>query len=468
MENGTLYSEARNEYLKQMSTWIVPPLVEFFRKEYNSLLEAEGKKVMSAFQTYCSQVPLWNQDVIDSNIGIILDNCRCDYMEELMTAVFIAYTKMLTAIRVNSRQKKLQITLPKLDHFLHRVFIECARSFWKAPYLFAHDLPPIEKQKNILQAEQICTEALSGAVRSLLPVKSILRDYLDDGDEDKEEEKETEEKEEKEEDDNEDDKVAEEDEEKVEEVKEVKIEEAKVEEVKVEEVKEVKVEEVKIEEAKVEEAKIEEIKEIKTDEVKVEEVKEVKIEHPVESPKEIKSVSVVETPKIIAEMKAVEEDKPKEESKVPVPRIEKLDTPPAPPTIQPSAHLVTDIAVPPPLVNISKQGAEPIAAVGGAVTNVMIDTEPSVHFTPYDTVFDETTQGISHIRYSPKDGENDDYDAPPRLSFGTSANVIANDDVEDLEPAAPVVALAAAAPTESVENDIDAPLGSTDDFEVLA
>ena len=130
MENASLYSEARNEYLKQMSTWIVPPLVEFFRKEYNTLAESEGKRVMSSFQTYCSEVPLWNQDVIDSNIGIILDNCRCDYMEELMTAVFIAYTKMLTAIRVNSRQKKLQITLPKLDHFLHRVFIECARSFW--------------------------------------------------------------------------------------------------------------------------------------------------------------------------------------------------------------------------------------------------------------------------------------------------------------------------------------------------
>jgi hypothetical protein len=94
----------------------------------------------------------------------------------------------------------------------------------------------------------------------------------------------------------------------------------------------------------------------------------------------------------------------------------------------------------------------------------MIDTEPSVHFTPYDTVFDETTQGISHIRYSPKDGENDDYDAPPRLSFGASANAITTDDVEDLEPTAALVTKAAV----TEENDIDAPLGSTEDFEVLA
>jgi len=439
MENASLYSEARNEYLKQMSTWIVPPLVEFFRKEYNTLADTEGKRVMSAFQTYCSEVPLWNQDVIDSNIGIVLDNCRCDYMEELMTAVFIAYTKMLTAIRVNSRQKKLQITLPKLDHFLHRVFIECARSFWKAPYLFSQDLPPVEKQKNILQAEQICTEALSGAVRSLLPVKSILRDYLDDGeDKDEEEEKEEAKEEEKEE------------EEKVEEVKEVK-----------EIVKEVKVEEVKVEEVKVEEVKVEAPVETPV------EVKEVKIHDtpPQLVVEEIKSVQIVETPKVLAEIKAADEPPKPVDPAV----VQKLETNPEPPTIVPSSHLVADIPVVAPVVKISKtDGTTDGGMVGGGEPNVMIDTEPSVHFTPYDTVFDETSQGISHIRYSPKDGDVDNgYDAPPRLSFGTTANAIVADDAEDLEPvAAPAPAPAPA--SASVEDDIDAPLGSTGDFEELS
>jgi len=439
MENASLYSEARNEYLKQMSTWIVPPLVEFFRKEYNTLADTEGKRVMSAFQTYCSEVPLWNQDVIDSNIGIILDNCRCDYMEELMTAVFIAYTKMLTAIRVNSRQKKLQITLPKLDHFLHRVFIECARSFWKAPYLFAQDLTPVEKQKNILQAEQICTEALSGAVRSLLPVKSILRDYLDDGEEDKEEKED--EKDEKDEKDEEEDK--EEEEEKPVEVKEVKEVKAETKPVEVKEVKEVKAETNPVE-----------VKEVKAETNPVE-VKEVKVE-------EVKSIQIVETPKVIAELKATDEPpKPVVDQAV----VQKLETNPEPPTIVPSAHQVADVPVAVPVIKISKDGddGKDVMVGGGAVTatpNVMIDTEPSVHFTPYDTVFDETSQGISHIRYSPKDGNDDGYDHPPRLTFGSSANAIETNDAEDLEPVA-------AMPV-SAEVDIDAPLGSTGDFEVLA
>ena len=438
MENASLYSESRNEYLKQMSTWIVPPLVEFFRKEYNTLADTEGKRVMSAFQTYCSEVPLWNQDVIDSNIGIILDNCRCDYMEELMTAVFIAYTKMLTAIRVNSRQKKLQITLPKLDHFLHRVFIECARSFWKAPYLFAQELAPVEKQKNILQAEQICTEALSGAVRSLLPVKSILRDYLDDGEEDKEEKED-----EKDEKDEEEDK--EEEEEKPVEVKEVK---ADTKPVEVKEVKEVKAETKPVE--------VKEVKEVKAETNPVE-VKEVKAETNPVVVEEVKSIQIVETPKVIAELKAADEPpKPVVDQAV----VQKLETNPEPPTIVPSAHQVADVPVAVPVIKISKDGddGKDVMVGGGAVTatpNVMIDTEPSVHFTPYDTVFDETSQGISHIRYSPKDGNDDGYNHPPRLTFGSSANAIERNDAEDLEPVA-------------AEVDIDAPLGSTEDFEVLA
>ena len=94
----------------------------------------------------------------------------------------------------------------------------------------------------------------------------------------------------------------------------------------------------------------------------------------------------------------------------------------------------------------------------------MIDTEPSVHFTPYDTVFDETSQGISHIRYSPKDGDNDEYDHPPRLTFGSSANAIETNDAEDLEP----VAASAIPASVAAEIDIDAPLGSTGDFEELS
>ena len=173
------YSEARNEYLKQLSTWIVPYMIQYFRNLWTESQKLGGnKREMVVFQEKCAEVPKWNQDIIDSNVSKLLDSCRCDYLEELMAAVFIAHTKVLIAIRVSSKHKKLQITLPKLDHFLHRIFSECARSFWKTPFLFLDEHKPIEMQKNLLQAEALCNESIASAVRTLLPIKNILNEYL--------------------------------------------------------------------------------------------------------------------------------------------------------------------------------------------------------------------------------------------------------------------------------------------------
>jgi hypothetical protein len=180
MDSVSTYSEARNEYMKQLSTWVTPYMISHFRGVWNEAVVIGGpRRSMIVFQEKCAEVPKWNQDTIDANVNKLLDNCRCDYLEELMAAVFIAHTKVLIAIRVSSKHKKLQITLPKLDHFLHRIFSECARSFWKAPFLFIES-PPIEMQKNVLQAEALCSDAISTAVRSLLPIKNILNEYLSD------------------------------------------------------------------------------------------------------------------------------------------------------------------------------------------------------------------------------------------------------------------------------------------------
>jgi Family of unknown function (DUF5764) len=181
MDSVSTYSEARNEYMKQLSTWITPYMITHFRTVWNDSVATGGqRRAMIVFQEKCAEIPKWNQDTIDTNVNKLLDSCRCDYLEELMAAVFIAHTKVLIAIRVSSKHKKLQITLPKLDHFIHRIFSECARSFWKAPFLFLDDVKPIEMQKNVLQAEALCGDAIASAVRSLLPIKNILNEYLSD------------------------------------------------------------------------------------------------------------------------------------------------------------------------------------------------------------------------------------------------------------------------------------------------
>lgn len=420
MDNISIYSEARNEYLKQLSTWIVPPLVEFFRTEYDRLVHSDGRGAMRAFQTFCSEVPRWNQDVIEKNINIILDNCRCDYVEELMTAVFIAHTKMLTAIRVSTKQKKLSITLPKLDHFLHRVFTECARSFWKAPFLFAENSSAIEKQKNILQAESMCVEAVSGAVRSLLPVKNILRDYLDESESEEEVVPKKKGKPTPEEESDSEDETA------------------------------VAPEGVKHSLPFAAKDLVEEIESEPVPEPAPEPAPE-----PVPAPEPAPAPEPVPAP---------------EPATAPV-VIEKLETPPPPPLQTISNHEVKEVEM---KEGLKLEKLETSPEVNADAPKLLIDTEPSVHFTPYDTVFDENTPGISEIRYSEKVSvedkppsnwgmfDDDDDDEAPRLSISGSGSAIMADDVEDLDgPTVPVVSAV------TPEEDFDAPLGATADFESL-
>jgi len=182
MENVATYSEARSEYTKQLATFVVPPVVGWFQKLWVQCA-VDRQRSLSTFQTECEEVARWNQDRITDEVRALLERSGCDYMEELMTAVFIAHTKVLTAVRLTTKQKKLSITVPKLDHFIHRVFRESARSFWKSPFLFMTDSGVVERQKNLLQIEGLAIEAITTAVRGLLPVKQILADYLGEDEE---------------------------------------------------------------------------------------------------------------------------------------------------------------------------------------------------------------------------------------------------------------------------------------------
>jgi hypothetical protein len=259
----SVYGEAKGEYTRQLCVFLVPCLESYFLEllEEAKGLAANPSKTLWHFQSLMQSIPDWNQDKVTKETDRIQADCKCDYLEELLTAVFIAHTKVLSAIRLTTRQKKLQITIPKIDHFLHRVLSDSARALWTNAYLFA-ETNSIDKQKNLRQVSSLLQESVLQGIRGLLPVKSILREYLNNEDED---------------DDSDDEKVSK--------------PEAKVEEEKVEEVKE---EEEKVEEAKEEvEAKIEEKVEEKVEEVK--EKVEAKVEEKVEEAKVESSLPTAQT-----------------------------------------------------------------------------------------------------------------------------------------------------------------------------
>ena len=181
----SVYAEAKGEYTKQLTLFIVPTFHMFFMDclKQSSEEELNQKRQLWKFQEILSQIPEWNVDKVQREIQKFIVNIQCDYLEELVTAVFIAHTKVLTAIRIGNKNKRIQITIPKLEHFLHRALSECSRLLWSSAYLFHNELSQIEKQKNHRQIEALLHDGIGQAIRGLLPVKNILKDYLSESNE---------------------------------------------------------------------------------------------------------------------------------------------------------------------------------------------------------------------------------------------------------------------------------------------
>ena len=106
----SVYSDARAEYTKQLCMFLVPAYFQFYIELLDKAKQAmtiEPKKTLWQFQTYLNEIHDWNMEKVNHEIHKIYTNCGCDYMEDLLTAVFIAHTKVLTAIRLRYYVKHL-------------------------------------------------------------------------------------------------------------------------------------------------------------------------------------------------------------------------------------------------------------------------------------------------------------------------------------------------------------------------
>jgi hypothetical protein len=176
------YSDARTEYTRQLCQFVVPATFKFFMKLLDKArvdVGSETQKTLYQFQTYLKDIPEWNMEKVTNEVRLLESDIGCEYLEDLLTAVFIAHTKILTAIRVSSKKNaNVQINVPKVERFIFKVLCEMSQLYWKNTYLFRDDVKNLDKQQNYRQAEGMVAEGISMAIRALVPVKNILRECV--------------------------------------------------------------------------------------------------------------------------------------------------------------------------------------------------------------------------------------------------------------------------------------------------
>ena len=125
--------DAKTEYTKQLQTLLVPRIYEGIESIYDDANYNNTYNVLHTFQKLLREIPKWNKDIIDGETNRILEVTQCDWLENLITAVFVSNTKILTAIKIKDHEGKIDVSIPRVSHFIHRCYIEVARELYKNP-----------------------------------------------------------------------------------------------------------------------------------------------------------------------------------------------------------------------------------------------------------------------------------------------------------------------------------------------
>jgi len=183
--NVSSLHESKNEWGARLLTILTPLIIEGFKSIFDESYKLckdnnETEKYLMTFQNFITRIPKWNSTIIETEKKRIIDRSGCSYLEELVTCIHIIQLKLLTAMRVGQKQKKIDINIPKLDDFIHKCYINVARKVYKNVYLFELNCPPLQIQRHSRELETIVQECVLNAVRDSIPVESILKAYMDE------------------------------------------------------------------------------------------------------------------------------------------------------------------------------------------------------------------------------------------------------------------------------------------------
>ena len=183
--NVSSLHESKNEWGARLLTILTPLIIEGFKSIFDESYKlckenGETDKYLMTFQNFITRIPKWNATIIETERKRIIDRSGCSYLEELVTCIHIIQLKLLTAMRVGQKQKKIDINIPKLDDFIHKAYVNVARKIYKNVYLFELSAPPLQIQKHNRELEIIVQECILNAVRESIPVENILRAYMDE------------------------------------------------------------------------------------------------------------------------------------------------------------------------------------------------------------------------------------------------------------------------------------------------
>lgn len=182
-QNSPIFTQAKLEYTKQLIDILSPQLFDGIKSIYDEAKTVNRvnrrQSITLLYREFLEKVPSWSNVLIEAEAERIIKMSICDWMDDLITAVFISHTKILTSIGVNTSNNTIDLVIPKITTFIHKCYINIAREMWKNPYFFTENVVSSEYQKNMRIVEITIKECIENTIRQLLPIKEILKQNLE-------------------------------------------------------------------------------------------------------------------------------------------------------------------------------------------------------------------------------------------------------------------------------------------------
>ena len=177
--------ESKNEWASRLVNILTPLVQEGIRSIFDESVKLcvgnkEQDKYLMTFQNLLSRVPKWNPNIIKDETARIKERSTCGYLEDLITCVHIIHLKCMTVMRVGNKQKKVDIKIPHLSDFIHKIYVNTARKVYSNVYIFERGIQPLHTQRNNREFEIIVKECIYNTIRDNIPVEELIKMYLED------------------------------------------------------------------------------------------------------------------------------------------------------------------------------------------------------------------------------------------------------------------------------------------------
>lgn len=178
-------NESLNEWCARLVNILTPRIIEnlWILLEEARKTASDAKQIdkyLLSFQQLLQFVPKWSSTQVEEIRRQIIKKSGCNHLEELVTCAHIIMTKALVCARPGNRQKQLNVNIPKIDAFLHKVFIKSSGHSYRNAYLFEKEVVKLQYQKNMHDLELLIQRAILDTIRENIPEEEIIRAFLDE------------------------------------------------------------------------------------------------------------------------------------------------------------------------------------------------------------------------------------------------------------------------------------------------